>query len=245
MSYNSNSNSHTTTTASGGGISITGLLQVTFIVLKLCHVIDWSWFWVLFPTILGVGFLALVWIIFGIIILISNIQEKKSEKRLAKERAERIKQQEERRKQLAEECKQQEEEKRRKQMEEGITYTITSEDLKNPNFPKLNEWFLSKKFEYQLKYRYEFRSAVLVGGDVTISRCPVFVFFYNQKFQEQERTTSVAAGDVIRIFPCEDKVNTIQIETPSRFALGPGLYEEKDVRTLIFEKTEDSSPKIR
>lgn len=250
MSYNSNSNSHTTTAASGGGITITGLLQVAFIVLKLCHVIDWSWFWVLFPTILGIGLLAFVCIVFGIIILISHVQEKKSEKCLAKERAERTKQQEEILKQLAAEGKQQEQEECLKQMEEGITYTITHEDLKNPNFPKLNEWFLSKKFEYQLKYRYEFRSyefrsAVLVGGDVTVSRCPVFVSFYNQKFQEQERTASIAAGDVIRIFPCEDKVNTIQIGTPSRFSLGPGLYEEKDVRTLIFEKTEDSSPKIR
>lgn len=27
-----------------------GLLQVAFIVLKLCKVIDWSWWWVLAPT---------------------------------------------------------------------------------------------------------------------------------------------------------------------------------------------------
>lgn len=33
-----------------GGIGFTGLLQVAFIVLKLCHVIDWKWKWVLAPT---------------------------------------------------------------------------------------------------------------------------------------------------------------------------------------------------
>ena len=34
----------------GGGVGVTGLLQVAFIVLKLCNVIDWSWWWVLAPT---------------------------------------------------------------------------------------------------------------------------------------------------------------------------------------------------
>ena len=33
-----------------GGTSMGGLLQVAFIVLKLCKVIDWSWWWVLAPT---------------------------------------------------------------------------------------------------------------------------------------------------------------------------------------------------
>lgn len=33
-----------------GGVGMTGLLQVAFIVLKLCKVIDWSWLWVLAPT---------------------------------------------------------------------------------------------------------------------------------------------------------------------------------------------------
>lgn len=34
---------------SSGGIGFSGLLCVAFIVLKLCHVIDWSWGWVLSP----------------------------------------------------------------------------------------------------------------------------------------------------------------------------------------------------
>lgn len=32
-----------------GGVGFTGLLCVAFIVLKLCRVIDWSWWWVLSP----------------------------------------------------------------------------------------------------------------------------------------------------------------------------------------------------
>ena len=32
-----------------GGIGATGLLGVAFIVLKLCGVIDWSWWWVTAP----------------------------------------------------------------------------------------------------------------------------------------------------------------------------------------------------
>ena len=43
-----------------GGISFTGLLQIAFIVLKLCGVINWSWLWVLSPT----------WITIAIIIII-------------------------------------------------------------------------------------------------------------------------------------------------------------------------------
>ena len=34
---------------SSGGIGFCGLLQIAFIVLKLCRVINWSWIWVLAP----------------------------------------------------------------------------------------------------------------------------------------------------------------------------------------------------
>lgn len=33
-----------------GGVSMGGLLQVALIVLKLCGVIDWSWWWILTPA---------------------------------------------------------------------------------------------------------------------------------------------------------------------------------------------------
>lgn len=41
MSKNSNSSS--------GGIGFFGLLGIVFITLKLCGVIDWSWWWVTAP----------------------------------------------------------------------------------------------------------------------------------------------------------------------------------------------------
>lgn len=34
---------------SSGGVGFCGLLTLLFIALKLCNVIDWSWYWVLSP----------------------------------------------------------------------------------------------------------------------------------------------------------------------------------------------------
>ena len=44
------------------GVGLCGLLTVAFVVLKLCGVINWSWWWVLAPTwmpfaLVVVGFL--------------------------------------------------------------------------------------------------------------------------------------------------------------------------------------------
>lgn len=36
-------------TSSNGGIGFVVLLAITFIILKLCGVIAWSWWWVLSP----------------------------------------------------------------------------------------------------------------------------------------------------------------------------------------------------
>lgn len=33
-----------------GGMSFLGTLTLIFVVLKLLKIIDWSWWWVLFPT---------------------------------------------------------------------------------------------------------------------------------------------------------------------------------------------------
>lgn len=35
--------------ATSSGISLCSLLTVAFVVLRLCKVIDWSWWWVLSP----------------------------------------------------------------------------------------------------------------------------------------------------------------------------------------------------
>lgn len=45
---------------SNGGIGFTGMLTIVFIVLKLCHVVEWSWLWVLSP----------IWISFILFIVI-------------------------------------------------------------------------------------------------------------------------------------------------------------------------------
>lgn len=41
---------------SGGGIGLGGLLTVLFVGLKLGHVIDWSWWWVVSPLWISAGF---------------------------------------------------------------------------------------------------------------------------------------------------------------------------------------------
>lgn len=43
-------------TGSGAGVGFAGLLAVAFVVLKLCKVIDWSWWWVLSPIWIPVCF---------------------------------------------------------------------------------------------------------------------------------------------------------------------------------------------
>ena len=63
MNRNSNNNS----SKSGVSIGFAGLLQLAFIILKLCKVINWSWWLVLMPLwieiILVVGIIAfIVWL---------------------------------------------------------------------------------------------------------------------------------------------------------------------------------------
>lgn len=56
-------------TSAGGGVSFCGLLAIAFIILKLCHVIDWSWWWVLaplwIPAALGIVLLILMVVLMG------------------------------------------------------------------------------------------------------------------------------------------------------------------------------------
>lgn len=47
----------------GGGIGFAGLLTVAFVVLKLCKVITWSWWWVFSP-------LWISWIVAIILVII-------------------------------------------------------------------------------------------------------------------------------------------------------------------------------
>ena len=60
--------------SSSSGMSFCGTLTLVFIVLKLCKVIDWSWWWVFSPLWIPaaicfgiIGIVALIYIIVGII----------------------------------------------------------------------------------------------------------------------------------------------------------------------------------
>lgn len=73
------------TNNSTGGVTTAGLLGVLFIGLKLGHVIDWPWLWVLAPfwipvaVMLALGLVAAV--ILGLVKVGENIAGKKAEKR--------------------------------------------------------------------------------------------------------------------------------------------------------------------
>ena len=49
-----------------GGIGFAGLLTIVFIILKLCGIITWSWWWVLSPLWIS----TILWVIVGIIVLL-------------------------------------------------------------------------------------------------------------------------------------------------------------------------------
>lgn len=50
-----------------GGIGFTSLLTILFIALKLTHVINWSWWWVLSPLWISASIVILVLIVAVII----------------------------------------------------------------------------------------------------------------------------------------------------------------------------------
>ena len=55
--------------SSSAGIGFPGLLTVAFVVLKLCGVINWSWWWVLSP--LWISFL--LFILICVVLLIGYV----------------------------------------------------------------------------------------------------------------------------------------------------------------------------
>lgn len=58
--------------SSNGGIGFFGLLAIVFIILKLTHFIDWSWWLVLLPVLPGLILLAFV-LAAGVIALLGFI----------------------------------------------------------------------------------------------------------------------------------------------------------------------------
>lgn len=59
---------------SGGsnGIGLANVLTIVFVVLKLCHVISWSWWWVLSPLWITFGLLAICGILYLIVCLLGG-----------------------------------------------------------------------------------------------------------------------------------------------------------------------------
>lgn len=57
-----------------GGISFVGLLQITFIVLKLIDKISWSWWWVLAPTWISALFFIVVLLLVVVILILRAIR---------------------------------------------------------------------------------------------------------------------------------------------------------------------------
>lgn len=74
----SNQNNSTTITVGPSGST---LLLITFIVLKLTHVINWSWWWVLSPLWIPLALLAVFGVIFFFIWLGVVVSDKGKPKR--------------------------------------------------------------------------------------------------------------------------------------------------------------------
>lgn len=55
------------TSAASSGIGFGGLLAIVFITLKLCHVIDWSWWWVLCPLWIPLAFVLSIVVILAVV----------------------------------------------------------------------------------------------------------------------------------------------------------------------------------
>lgn len=66
-----NNEDKSTNISTNGGIGFLGALTILFIALKLTHIIDWSWWWVLaplwIPVVVVLGIIAIVAIIVLII----------------------------------------------------------------------------------------------------------------------------------------------------------------------------------
>ena len=65
-----------TNITTNGGIGFLGALTILFIALKLTHVIDWSWWWVLSPIWIPVAVVLGIIAIVAIIMLIVKVVKK-------------------------------------------------------------------------------------------------------------------------------------------------------------------------
>lgn len=57
------------------GIGFSGLLTIAFIVLKLCGVINWSWWWVLSPIIISTGISLIILVMCLALVFVCTVLE--------------------------------------------------------------------------------------------------------------------------------------------------------------------------
>ena len=61
------------------GTSLPTLLTVLFIALKLCGIVDWSWWWVLSPIPITVGILFVVFtVVISVLMIQKNLEKRKN-----------------------------------------------------------------------------------------------------------------------------------------------------------------------
>lgn len=61
-----------TSNNNAGGGTVMGLLGVAFVVLKLCHVINWSWWWVTAPFWGPIVLVLIILLIFAAVWLVND-----------------------------------------------------------------------------------------------------------------------------------------------------------------------------
>lgn len=62
-----------TTATATASFPLFGILGVAFVILKLCHVIGWSWWWVTAPFWAPVVFWLGVLVLVGVVLLVSAV----------------------------------------------------------------------------------------------------------------------------------------------------------------------------
>jgi len=63
--------------ATSSGVSLATVLVAIFVVLKLTHVIDWSWWWVFSPWWIGlaifIAIIAIIGLVAGVVFLLKKM----------------------------------------------------------------------------------------------------------------------------------------------------------------------------
>lgn len=59
-----------------GGLGFGSVLTIVFVVLKLCGVINWNWFWVLSPLIFSIGLFILILLILFVVGVILALNDR-------------------------------------------------------------------------------------------------------------------------------------------------------------------------